>query len=93
MLISRASTVVLKILQARLQQYVNGELPDVQTGLRESRGTKDQVDNILWIVEKARKFQKKTFVSLTTLKHFTVCITTNWKILKDMVIPDTLLVS
>ena len=92
-LISHASNVVLKILQARLQQYVNGELPDVQTGLRESRGTKDQVDNILWIVEKARKFQKKTFVSLTTLKHFTVCITTNWKILKDMVIPDTLLVS
>jgi len=58
-LISHASKVVLKILQARLQQYVNGELPDVQTGLRESRGTKDQVANILWIVEKARKFQKK----------------------------------
>ena len=58
-LISHASKVMLKILQARLQQYVNCELPDVQAGFRKGRGTRDQLDNIRWIIEKAREFQKK----------------------------------
>ena len=58
-LISHASKVMFKILQARLQQYVNHELPDVQAGFRKGRGTRDQIANICWIVEKAREFQKK----------------------------------
>ena len=58
-LISHASKVMLKILQARLQQYVNCELPDVQAGLRKGRGTRDQITNICWIIKKAREFQKK----------------------------------
>ena len=58
-LISHASKVMLKILQARLQQYVNHELPDVQAGFRKSRGTRDQIANICWIIEKTREFQKK----------------------------------
>ena len=58
-LISHASKVMLKILQARLQQYVNCELPDVQAGFRKGRGTRDQIANICWIIEKAREFQKK----------------------------------
>ena len=57
-LISHASKVIVKILQARLQQYVNRELPDVQSGFRKARGTRDQIANIHWIIEKARKFQK-----------------------------------
>ena len=66
-LISHTSKVTLKILQARLQQYVNQELPDVQAGFRKGRGTRDQIANILWIIEKAREFQK-TSSSLTMLK-------------------------
>ena len=58
-LISHTSKVMLKILQARLQQYVNRELPDVQAGFRKGRGTRDQIANILWIIKKAREFQKK----------------------------------
>ena len=58
-LISHASKIRLKILQARLQQYVNHELPDVQAGFRKGRGTRDQIANICWIMEKAREFQKK----------------------------------
>ena len=58
-LISHASKVMLKILQARLQQYVNRELPDVQSGFRKGRGTRDQIANICWINEKTREFQKK----------------------------------
>ena len=58
-LISHASKVMLKILQARLQQYVNRELPDVQAGFRKGRGTRDQIANICWIIEKAKEFQKK----------------------------------
>ena len=57
-LISHASKVMLKILQARLQQYVNGELPAVQAGFRKDRGTRDQIANIRWIIEKAREFKK-----------------------------------
>ena len=60
-LTSRASKVILKILQIRLEQYVNCELPDVQAGFRKGRGTRDQIANILWIVEKAREFQKNIY--------------------------------
>ena len=58
-LISHASKVMLKILQARLQQYMNHELPDVQAGFRKGRGARDQIANICWVIEKAREFQKK----------------------------------
>ena len=76
-LISHASKVMLKILQARLQQYMNREVPDVQTGFRKGRGTRDQIANIHWIMEKAREFQKKTSISalLTMPKPLTVWIT------------------
>ena len=60
-LISHAGKVMLKILQARLQQYVNHELPDVQTGFRKGRGTRDQITSICWIIEKARAFQKNNY--------------------------------
>ena len=75
--ISYASKVMLKILQARLQQYMNRELPDVQAGFRNGRGTRDQTANICWIMEKARTFQKKTSISalLTMPKPLTVWIT------------------
>ena len=66
-LISHASKVMLKILQARLQQYVNHELPDIQAGFRKSRGTRDQIANIRWIIEKARGFQKKSISALLTM--------------------------
>ena len=74
---SHASKVMLKILQARLQQYVNCELPDVQAGFRKGRGTRDQVANIRWIIEKAREFSRKTSISalLTMSKPLTVWIT------------------
>ena len=76
-LISHASKVMLKILQARLQQYVKCELPDVQAGFRKGKGTRDQIPNILWITEKAREFQKNTSISalLTMSKPLTVWIT------------------
>ena len=77
-LISHTSKVMLKILQARLQKYVNCELPDVQAGFRKSRGTRDQIANICWIMEKAREFQKIIyFVLFTMLKPLTVWITIN----------------
>ena len=77
-LISHASKVMVKILQARLEQYVNQELPDVQAGFRKGRGTRDQIADIHWIIEKAREFQKNTYSSsLTMLKPLTVWITTN----------------
>ena len=63
-LISQASKIMLKILHARLQQYVNHELPDVQAGFRKGRGTRDQIANIHWIIEKAREFQKNIYVCL-----------------------------
>ena len=67
-----------KILQARLQQYVNRELPDVQAGFRKGRGTRDQIANICWIIEKAREFQKNIISALLTMpKSFTVWITIN----------------
>jgi len=68
---------MLKILQARLQQYVNHELPDVQAGFRKGRGTRDQIANIRWIMEKAREFQKNTYICCTDyVKALTVWITT-----------------
>ena len=79
-LISHASNVMLKILQARLEQYVNQELPDVQAGFRKGRGTRDQIANICWITEKKQESSRKTFTSLlTTPKTLTlfVWITTN----------------
>ena len=70
-LISDANKVMLKILQARLQQYVNRELPDVQAGFRKSRGTRDQIANICWIMEKAREFQKNIcFCFIDSAKAF-----------------------
>ena len=66
---------MIKILQARLQQYVNRELPDVQAGFRKGRGTRDQIANIHWIIEKAREFQKKNLALLTMPKPLTVWIT------------------
>ena len=75
-LISHTSKVMLKILQARLQQYMNRGLPDVQSGFRKGRGIRDQTANIHWITEKAREFQKK-YALLTMPKPFTVWITTN----------------
>ena len=90
-LISHTSKVMLKILQARLQQYMNYELPDAQTGFRKGRGTRDQIANILWIIKKAREFQKNIyFIDYT--KAFD-CLGHNnlWKILKEMGILTTLL--
>ena len=82
--ISHASKVMLKILQGRLQQYVNQELSDVQAGFRKGRGTTDQIMNSYWIMEKAREFPKtSTSASLTTLKPLTMWITTNRKIFRD----------
>ena len=78
-LISHTRKVMLKILQSRLQQYVNCELPDVQAGFRKGRGTRDQIANICWIMEKAREFQKNISGSalLTVPKPLTVWITIN----------------
>ena len=78
-LISHASKVMLKILQARLQQYMNRELPDVQAGFRKDRGTRDQIANIRWIIEKAREFQKNIYFCFTDYakKPLTVWITMN----------------
>ena len=78
-LISQASKVMLKILQARIQQYVNRELPDVQAGFRKGKETRDQIDNIHWIIKKGKEFQKKTSISalLTMPKPLTVWITIN----------------
>ena len=85
---------MLKILQARLQQYVNRELPDVQAGFRKGRGTRDQIAHIQWITEKAREFGKTSISALLTMpKSLTVWITTNCgKILKEMGIPAPLTV-
>ena len=75
---SHASKVMLKILQARLQQYVNHELPDVQAGFRNGRGTRDQISNIHWIIEKQESFRKTSISALLTMpKLLTVWITTN----------------
>ena len=87
--ISHASKVMLKILQVRLQQYVDCKLPDVQAEFRKGRGARDQIANIFWIKEKAREFQQNSGL-LTMPKPLTVWITINWKILKEVGIPDHL---
>ena len=91
-LISHASKVILKILQGRLQQYVNHELPDVQAGFRKGRGTRYQVSNICWIMEKAREFQKNIYFCFIDYAKAFDCVDHSklWKILKEMGIPDHL---
>ena len=91
-LISHTSKVMLKILQTRVQQYVNQELPDVQAGFRKSRGTRDQTANICWIIEKAREFHKNIYFCLIDYIKAFDCVDHNklWKILKEMGIPDHL---
>ena len=76
---------MLKILQARLQQYVNHELPDVQAGFRKGRGTKDQIANIHWMIKKAREFQKNIYFCFTDYAKAFDCVDCNnlWKILRD----------
>ena len=83
---------MLKILQARLQQHVNRELPDVQAGFRKGRGTIDQITNICWIMEKAREFQKNIYFCFIDYAKAFDCVDRNklWKILKEMGIPDHL---
>ena len=90
--ISHASKVMLKILQARLQQYVNHELPDVQAGFRKGRGTRDQIDNVHWIMDKAREFQKNIYFCFINYDNAFDCVDHNklWKILKEMGAPDHL---
>ena len=91
-LISHASKVMLKILQARLQQYTNAELPDVQAGFRKGRGTRDQIDNICWIIKKAREFQKNIYFCFIDYAKAFDYVDHNklWNILKETGIPDHL---
>ena len=86
------SKVMLKILQVSLQQYVNHELSDVQAGFRKGRGTKHQIANIHWIIEKARKFQKYIYICFIDYTKALDCVDHNklWKILQEMGIPDHL---
>ena len=83
---------MLKILQDRLQQYVNREIPDVQAGFRKGRGTRDQIANICWIIEKAREYQKNIYFCFIDCAKAFDCVYHNklWKILKEMGIPDHL---
>ena len=92
-LISHASKVMLKILQASLQQYVKHELPDVQAGFRKGRGIRDQIANIHWIIEKSREFQKKYILLLCYYAKAFDCVDHNklWIILQKMGIPDHLI--
>ena len=92
-LISHASKVMLKILQARLQQYVNYELTDVQAGFRKGRGTRDQIANIHWIIKKTREFQKNIYFCFIDYAKAFDCVDHNQlrKILKEMGIPDHLI--
>ena len=89
-LISHASKIMLKILQTRLQQYVNHELPDVQADFRKGRGTRDQIANICWIIKKAKEFQKNIYFCFIDYNKAFDCVDHNklWKILKEMGIPD-----
>ena len=91
-ILSHTSKVMLKILQARLQQYVNRDLPDVQAGFRKGRGTRDKIANICWIIEKARKFQKNIYFCFIDYTKAFDSVDHNklWKILKQMGIPDHL---
>ena len=89
---NKNNTVMLKILQARLQQYVNCELPDVQAGFKKGRGTRDQIANIRWIIKKTREFQKNIYFCFIDYAKAFDCVDHKklWKILKDMGIPDHL---
>ena len=91
-LISHASNVMLKILQARLQQYLNCELPNIQAEFRKGRGTRDQIASIHWITEKSREFQKNTYLSSIDCAKAFDCVDHNnlWKILEEMEIPGYL---
>ena len=91
-LISHTSKVKLKILQARLQEYMNHEIPDVQAGFRKGRGTGNQIANIRWIIEKAREFQKNIFICFIDYPKAFDCVALNklWKILQEMEIPNYL---
>ena len=91
-LISHASKVMLKILQARLQQYMNHEIPDVQAGFRKDRGIRDQIANIRWIIEKAREFQKNIYFCFIDYAKAFDCVDHNklWKSMRKMGIPDHL---
>ena len=88
-----SSKVMFKIIQARLQQYVNRELPDVQAGFGKGRGTRDQIANIRWIMEKAREFQRNIYFCFIDYAKAFHCVDHNqlWKILKEMGIPDHLI--
>ena len=92
LIISHASKVMLKVLQARLQQYMNREVPDVQTGFRKGRGTRDQIASIRWIMEKAREFQKNIYSCFIDYAKAFDYVDHNklWKILREMGIPDHL---
>ena len=92
-LISHASKVMLKILQAKLQQYMNCELSDVQAGFRKGRGTRDEIANIHWIIEKVREFQKNIYFCFSDYAKAFAYVDHNklWKILKEMGIPDHLI--
>ena len=83
---------MLKILQAKLQQYMNRELPDVQVGFRKGRGTRDQIANVHWIIEKGRELQKNTYFCFIDYAKAFDCVDHNklWKILKEIGIPDHL---
>ena len=89
-LISHTSKVMLKILQARLQQYMNCELSDIQAGFRKSRGTRDQIANICWLIKKAREFQKNIYFCFIDYAKAFGCVDHHklWKILQEMGIPD-----
>ena len=91
-LMSHTSKVMLKILQSRLQQYVSCELPNVQAVFRKGRGSRDQIVNIHWIIEKAREFQKNIYFCFIDYANAFDCVDHNilWKILQDMGIPDHL---
>ena len=90
---SHVNKVMLKILQARLQQYVNQEFPDVQAGFRKGRGTRDQIANICCIIEKAREFQRNIYLCFIDYAKAFDCVEHKklWKIIKGMGIPDTTL--
>ena len=91
-LISHTNKLMLKILPARLQQYMNRELPDVRAGFRKGRGTRDQIANIRWIMEKAREFQKNNYLCFIDYAKAFDCVDHNkpWKILREIGIPDHL---
>ena len=91
-LTSHANKVMRKILQARLQQYLNREFPDIQAGFRKGRGTRNQVTNMRWIIKKAREFQKNIYFCFIDCAKAFDCVDHNklWKMLKEMGIPDHL---